>query len=201
MIQEKVVFPPAGPDDYRTVMNQLTQMGLMRPTSAQIINLLDNAFGNLDNLYNKSIEIIFRNQYLWTCTECFTIPNEGVLIYDNIYGEDLEKEGLLKRFNLNDKTIRFVKFGFKIKYQSPSEFLSNSFVIQYFTESGMPALESVVKSLKQDAYVSALIETKEPEKRFSALLLDKERKGFALHGAGKGIGREGYAFGFIPYIS
>ena len=90
--------------------------------------------------------------------------------------------------------MRFVPYGFKIKNQSIKEFINNPLVIAHFGEEAMPIVEKVAEYLKFEPYVSALLESEKSERRYCAVLLDKTTKGLALHGAGLGTGKDGYAF-------
>jgi len=75
------------------------------------------------------------------------------------------------------------------------DFVSNSLVINHFGEDSMKIVEKVVQYIGKPPYVSAKSEITKPERRFCAILTDKNTKGLALHGAGLGTGEEGYSLG------
>jgi len=184
-----------GPEDHQHVMQQISDKGLFRPTSAQIIYLLDASFQNKDDPLCKDIIDKLRNKYLWTATEHTSESNEGIFVYDNIFGIDLSIDQLMQKFDSKDEQVRFTPYGFKTKNQSINEFINNPYVINHFGEKAMPSVERVVKHIGSEPYASALLESEKSERRYCELLLDKITKGFALHGAGKGTGKDGYAFG------
>jgi len=183
-----------GPEDHQHAMQLITVKGLIRPTSTQIISVLDEAFQNKDDTLCTYIINILKNHYLWTATEHITKPREGIFVYDNINGEDLNIYQLTQKLDSKNKQVRFVPYGFKTKNQSIKEFFNNQLVIKHFGEEAMPSVEKVANHLKFDPYVSALLESEKPERRYCAILLDKTTRGLALHGAGQGTGKDGYAF-------
>ena len=175
-----------GPEDYNHVMQAVSNKGLVRPTSAQLISLLNDSYQNAGSTLSADIVDKFEHHYLWTATEHITLPNQGILIYDNIQGEKLPIDRLVAMHNARNERVRFAPYGFKTKTQSISDFLSNPLVIEHFGEAAMPIVEEIVKRLKFEPYVSALLESEKSERRYCALLLDKTTKGLALHGAGQG---------------
>jgi len=186
-----------GPEDYQYVMQQISSKGLIRPTSAQTITLLDKILQNKDDPVYMDIASKFMNQaafYLWTATEHISKPNEGIFVFDNIQGEDLSIDQLTQLDSKNGR-VRFVSYGFKTKNQSIIEFMNNPLVIAHFGEEAMPIVEKVARYLKFEPFISALLQSEKSERRYCALLLDKTTKGLALHGAGQGTGKDGYAFG------
>jgi len=186
-------YPLFGPNDYQMIMQQIGAGRLLRPTSGQLISLLDVVLQNEDDSWCQNIIDKFKNEYLWTCTEHITLPNEGIIIYDNINGMNPDTD--LRKRCVTDNNFRFVPFGFKTEYQGLDDYLNNPYVIKHFGENHMGAVERVARRLKSNPYVSALLESQTPERRFCALLQDKKTLGLALHGKGSGTGKEGYSLG------
>jgi len=188
------MFEIIGPGDYQKTMQEVYLMSLQKPTSSQIISILDKALENSENDLYKKVLDIFINKYLWTCTEHIFLPEDGVIIYDNLIGKILPFNKL-KKFVEKDKNFRFVPFGFKTGNMSLEDFLSNPLVINHFKEDSMKIVEKIAKHFKGEPYASALCYPKQSERKFCAILIDKNTKSFALHGAGLGIGKEGYSLG------
>jgi len=152
------LLPLIGPDYYKNAMGKIDSQGLYRPTTAEVLSLIDLALQNQEEQHCAEILDKFRKNYLWTATESLSF-SEGVLVYDNIDGKMPQtSKGLLELLNAKDKRVRLVSPGFKTGIMPISEFLMNSYTIAQAGEGMIETAERIAKACnKSRAYVFGLI--------------------------------------------
>jgi|APSaa5957512622_1039677.scaffolds.fasta_scaffold31612_2 hypothetical protein len=194
----KITFvqPLVGPNYHAEVMGSIDSQGLLRPTTAQTLSLVDLAMQNPDEAHCKEILERFRKNYLWTSTESLSFP-EGVIVYDNVDGKmpSTSKE-LMKLADKNDPRARFVQRGFKTGEMRISEFLEHPYTVAQVGEDMLPVVQRVAEQLnKKYAYIYGLDEASQDTKRFTAVYVYVDR--LLLCGDYRGGGRVGCASGVL----
>ena len=85
------------------------------------------------------------------------VPNHGIYIEDNPKIKNnrvsMDKDSLIKRLELGDRNVRFVPFGFKIRFQSSSDLARNPFVKALAGEEGAEKLAEVSENYECEPYV------------------------------------------------
>lgn len=120
------------------VAGEIAQEGLIRPTFAQSISLIYDAFQNRNGKDESKIIQILSGEGLWGNIGNLYLPysndkyNGGVIIEDNPTISNgrllMDKKYLFKRLDDGDPRIRFVSFGFKTGKQTRKEWEKNSYV-------------------------------------------------------------------------
>jgi len=191
------VYPAKGPGIYQGVMDQVSLDGLLRPTSAQTISLVDSAFQDENEPEFKDVLTKFKNRYLWTSTENLSVPKQGIIVYDNINGKmpSTSKE-LLEMYEAKVPEVRLVPYGFKTGSQSISDFVKNPYVIAQFGEEQMDLVARVAEKFKKIPYVTALQNVDSETKRYTALDSNRDLgRGLDVIGLGRGYNWLGCALG------
>lgn len=191
------IYPLNGPGYHSALMQRIDEQELIRPTTAQVLSLVDLAQYNSDEPHCKNILKIFKDDYLWTATESLSFP-EGVIVYDNIDGKmPTSRSALLELANSKDARVRLVEPGFKIGWMPIKDALENSYTIAQIGEEMLPVFERIAKRLDdKKAFVAGLSGTKVDAKRYTAVI---DSDGWLyLGGDFRGDGRGGYASGVIP---
>ena len=164
------ILPLIGPDFHKNVMDKIDSQELYKPTTAEVLSLVNLALQNKEEPYCAEILRRFKGGYLWTATESLSFK-DGILVYDNIEGKMPQtSKGLLDLVNAKDKRVRFVNPGFETGYMPISEFLKNPYAIAQIGENMMETAEKVAKAFhKKEAYVNGLDRSSSDTKRLTAL--------------------------------
>jgi hypothetical protein len=164
------VLPMHGPDYHSKVMGKIDSQKLLRPTTSQVLSLVDLAMQNPSEAHCKEILNRFTNNYLWSGTESMSFP-EGVIVYDNVDAE-MPKNTLVlrKMIKEGDRRARFVEPGFQTGDMPIEDFLSNPYTIAQVGEEMIPVVRRVAERLRlSNAYVSGLDSSNQDVKRFTAV--------------------------------
>jgi hypothetical protein len=168
------VMPLVGPNFHGGVMSGIDSQKLLRPTTAQVLALVDIAQQNSDVSVFPNLLERFKEDHLWSATENLSF-SEGVLVYDNVDGKMSSDKGALQKLVISgDKRVRFVEPGFETGWMALDDALKNHYTIAQIGEDMLPVFERVARSLdtsgKPQAYVRALSGTSEDIKNYSAVL-------------------------------
>jgi|SRR3989344_1896625 len=198
-LNKTFVLPLIGPNYHKNAMEQVDSQGLYRPTTAQVLSLVDFVLDNKENPYCAKILRRFK-RYLWTGTET-TSFKDGAIVYDNIDGKmPSDSKGLIKLLDSGDKRVRLVKPGFESGNMSISKFLKNSYTIAQIGEEMLPVAERIAKAFdKTEAYVFGIDKEDLDEKRLTAVgsYWDDDRR-LSLGGCFVGGCYFGYVSGVAP---
>lgn len=191
------VLPLNGPNYHAQVMGAIDSQELLRPTTAQVLSLIDLAQQNPEEPNCANILERFTNKYLWTSTENLSF-SKGVIVYDNIDGKmPKTRRGLLELAESDDPRARFVEKGFPTGRMPLADSLNHPYIIAQIGEKMLPVFEKIVKRLdtskEPKVYVSGLSSTSKNEKRYSAVSGYDDR--FDLVGYYLDYIRVGYASG------
>ena len=164
------VLPLIGPNYHETAMDKIDSQGLYRPTTAQVLSLVDLALQNKEEPYCTEILKRFKEDYLWTATESLSFEN-GVLVYDDIKGKMPQtSKGLLGLVDKKDERARLVNPGFKTGIMPISEFLKNPYAIAQIGENMIETAERIAKAFnKKEAFLSRLDKLDSGMKRLTAV--------------------------------
>src|SRR3989344_9433318 len=167
------VLPLIGPNYHETAMDKIDSQGLYRPTTAQVLSLVDLALQNKEEPYCTEILKRFKEDYLWTATESLSFEN-GVLVYDDIKGKMPQtSKGLLELVNKKDERVRLVHPGFETGCMPISKFLKNPYVIAQIGENMMETAERIANAFnKKEAFVYGLDKSDSDVKRLTAVISD-----------------------------
>jgi hypothetical protein len=169
------ICPPIG-GHYIRVGNKIDRKGLYKPTAAETVSLVYEAYQKREREFWKVREILKDNMswlkllslllpspfskgycWLWMFTGNLYVPNEGVYIQDNPPVIDKEihmkKEELVEKLESGDRSVRFVPFGFKIEEQTPSELEKNPYIVGLVGEEGAEKLAEIVEKYFKEFYV------------------------------------------------
>ena len=190
------VYPAKGPGTYQGVMNQVSLDGLLRPTSAQTISLVDSALQGKNEPEFRGVLTKFKDRYLWSATESLSIPKRGIIVYDNINGKmsSTSKE-LLEMYEAKVPEVRLVSYGFKTESQSISDFVKNPYVIAQFGEEQMDLVARVAEKFKLKPEVTALQNVDRKTKRHTAFYASWSDRRLYVDGDYHDNYRVGCAFG------
>jgi len=164
------ILPLIGPDYHMDAMAEIDSQGLYRPTTAEVLSLVDLALQNKEEPYCAEILRRFNRGYLWTATESLSFP-EGVIVYDNIEGKMPQtNKGLLDLVNKKDERVRLVQPEFKMGRMPISEFFKNPYAIAQIGENMIETAERVAKAFnKKEAFVYGLDKSDSDVKRLTAV--------------------------------
>jgi len=188
------IYPPKGPGNYEYLMNQIDQEELLRPTTAEILSLIDIVLQNPDEKHCGDILYKLRGCHLWTSTENL-YTKEGIFVYDNIDGKIFDNEEELFKKLGKDNTIRFVSYGFKTGTQSVSDFVRNPYILAQIGEGLQEVVERVTSKLKEMSYLDiGHISGVEKAERFTVIDANWLSHGLFISGRFNGNDR-GFSFG------
>lgn len=141
------VFPLEGPGIHSTVMGSIDEQNLWRPTTAQVLSLVDFAMANPKDPVLSRVLDQFRDGHLWTATQNMSFPG-GACVYDNIDGKMPQtKNGLMKLIEANDRRVRFTKPYFSTGDMSIADAVKNPHVIAQIGEEMLPVYERIAKNV------------------------------------------------------
>jgi len=163
-----------GPGDYIKVGKNIEKDGLLRPTMAETSSLVHAVFfDKLDEKYSSKIKEMMKMRYLWTFTAILYVPNKGAYIQDAPETLDnmlyMEESDLVKKLQRNDKSVRFVPFGYKVEYMTPKELGKNKFVIGLAGREGAEKLAEAAGKHKDNPYLWSFKSVNEHKTRVSTV--------------------------------
>ena len=189
------LHPSYGPDTYFNVRDSIQNAGLSLPTMAETASLVYTAF-NSEDKYSKEVKQILQDRWLWAFDKNL-YTSKGVYIYPELISnrEDLEESELVKKLEANDKSIRFVPFGFKTESMTSMELAKNAYLKALAGDEGAEKLAEIADKFENKPYLWALTSVNQPETRVSAVgsYRDFDLR-LSVDGYGRG-GRVGHAFG------
>jgi hypothetical protein len=212
-------YPEFGPGTYFDIGEEITKRGLARPTIAQTISLIYDAWQTPEKPFcERVIGLTNHDRNLLGFNEIRYVRDKGAYIID--LPEFEENEGMLldtgileDRIKQGDTRIRFVPFGYRTNYQTIPQLRRNLFIIKLAGKEGVKKLVEIGKMYRRKPLVwaSDLGSMRENEKERIAA--------FGISGGGEGIHRvtsyfneepsvgmnigsihpenEGYAFGVV----
>jgi hypothetical protein len=205
--------PAIGPDNYAKVQEAITHKGLIPPTMAQTSSLIYAAnknhnedefseiFDKLDDSYSGQVEGCLKF-VIWGYTGILYVPNEGAYIQDNPLIKkgrvSMNRSKLVKKLEANDKSVRFVPFGYKLNGQKGSELGKNPFVIGLAGEEGAEKLAEVSGKYGARPTIWSFNNIDEERAVVSSLCGRYYDHGLNIGGIGGyyyGDGKAGHAFG------
>jgi len=193
----------AGPENYQNVMTQISQKGLLRPTTAQTFSLVDLALQNPNEEHCKDILNKLSSDYFWTSTENLWTPKE-VIVYDNVGGNmPSDRESLLKMAKKGDKSVR-IAYRFQIENQSVEKLLKNPYMLaQIGDEDMLNVVKRVAEGVGNNPpWVWALDKPSSDVKKYTTL--DSGKNHYRLLNLGGDFPEDyskghGYAFGVVMF--
>src|SRR3989338_11083623 len=172
------LHPAYGPNNYEEVGEQIEKDGLLRATMAETASLVHAAFfDKLGEQHGSQVKETMRLEWLWASTGILYVPNKGVYMQDNSKIKNnlpyMEESDLVRKLQRNDKSVRFVPFGYKIGYMTPKELEKNEFIIGLAGIEGAEKLAEVggkaAGKYKDNPYLGSFKSIDKPEVRFSAV--------------------------------
>ena len=152
------LFPAKGPERYVDIQEQITKDRLKAPNFAETVSLVYTAYKNSNEPEFKNVLDILNKEGLWAFTGNLYIPKgkgdyqNGVIIQDNPQIKNgrifMDESELVKKLEANDKSVRFVPFGFKIGEHSVDELEKNAYVIGLAGEEGAENLAEMAGRYK-----------------------------------------------------
>jgi hypothetical protein len=201
-LHQVITFGPNlyGRGNQPNVMAQVSQAGLSRPTTTQVLCLFDFA---LRHPNHKHCQYILKKagrgefSYLFTATEDLT-NSEGLYVFDNIDGTMPQTSAELETLRqAKDLRIRFVPRGFKSRVMPIGDFLKHPVTQAHIEEPALPIAERVARRLHKDsAYVGALDHSDSDTLRYMALDSGWGYDRLSLKGEGSQKGN-GFAAGVV----
>ena len=186
------------------VRDNLENQDLEMPNFSKTTALVYSAFQNPDNKYSNEIISLMKNNWFWTNTGIL-YTQKGVYIQDNPIiknrGVVMNESDLIKKLKENDKSIRFVAYGFKIEEQTSLELSKNPFVIGLAGEEGTDKLAEIADKHKNKPYLWSFNKVDNPIQKVAALNSSWDRDGLDVSGDGRGSGYYNYAFGVLKKLN
>lgn len=144
---------------YSEISERIDEAGLKRPNSSETASLVYHAFQNPEGEYEKEIIDTLNKNWFWEYTGNLFLPksnkeiNNGVILDLNpktltYTSFAMDKKSLIKRLQENDKTVKFIPFGFKIGEQSSLELAKNSYIIARYGEEGAEKIAKISEKYK-----------------------------------------------------
>ena len=178
---EEVTFQyPSFRGTYGNVAEQVGKEGLKRPISSETSSLIYDALQNPKGEYESQILDILKDNWFWEFTGNLYLPrsneevSNGVIIEDNpkiVNGRlNMDKKTLIKRLQADDKSVRFVPFGYKIEAQTLEELGKNPYIVARYGEEGAEKIAKIASQFKNKPYIWSFNFVDEETARMSALL-------------------------------
>ena len=143
---------------YGDVANQVGKEGLKRPISSETSSLVCDAFQNPNGEYESQILNVLKSNWLWEFTGNLYLPKSSEEVSDGVLLEDypqiingrltINKVSLIKRLQANDKSVRFVPFGYKIGEQTSKELGENLYIVARYGEEGAEKIARIASKFK-----------------------------------------------------
>lgn len=173
---------PAFKGNYANVAEQIDKENLKRPSSAETASLIYEAWKVPKGEKESEIISILKNNWFWEFTGNLYLPksneeiNNGVILdldSQNLKFENakliMNKNELIKRLNSNDKSVKFVPFGFKTEDQNLFEFQKNPYIKARYGEEGAEKIAEVASKYSKNPYIWSFNSVNEEKTRMSAL--------------------------------
>ena len=200
------VHPKYGPNTYANVKGQIEKDNLKPATMAETASLIHAAF-NSENPFSEEIRELMKNKYILAFTGSLCLPknpnkkyHNGALIKDNPETRDgmpfMDESELVKKLESNDKSVRFIPFGYKTESMSSLELAKNPYVVALAGQDGAEKLAEVADKHQRQPYLGSFKSVEQPLTRVSAL--DSYwglGSRLIVFGYYRGYGRDGSAFG------
>jgi len=164
---------------YGNVAEQVGKEGLKRPNSSETASLIYDALQNPKGEYESQILDILKDNWFWEFTGNLYLPksneevSNGVIIEDNptiVNGRlNMDKKTLIKRLQADDKSVRFVPFGYKIEAQTPEELGKNPYIVARYGEEGAEKIAKIASQFKHNPHIWRFNSVDEETARMSAL--------------------------------
>jgi hypothetical protein len=149
---------PAYRGNYGEVTEAIDKAGLKKPSSGELVSLIDDAWGNSRGEYESKILDNLMGGWLWEYTGNLYIPksneevNGGVIIEHNpkIIGGKLimDKNSLVQRLKENDPLVKFVPFGFKTGIMNLRELMCNPYILARYGNEGVEKIIRISSKYK-----------------------------------------------------
>lgn len=202
------VWPIKGPETYANVKEQIESNGLVAPTMAQTVSLVYTANQNSNEPEFNEVISRLDNNCLWGFNGVLYLPRgegdyqNGAIIQDNPQIKDgrvfLDKSELIKKLGVpEDKSVRFVPFGYKLSVQTASELAKNPFVIGLAGEEGAEKLAKVSEKYINNPRVWSFDNVEEEIAGVSGLYSNWDDDRLDVDGNYNGDLSSGYAFGVL----
>ena len=171
---------PSFSGTYGNVANQVDKEGLKRPISSETSSLVYDAFQNPEGEYESQVISILRNNWFLEFTGNLYLPKSNEEVSNGVIIEDdptianrrlnMDKQTLIKRLQADDKSVRFVPFGYKIGAQTPKELGKNPYIIARYGKEGAEKIAKIASQFKKIPHVRSFNSTDEEKARMSVLL-------------------------------
>lgn len=193
------VLPLIGPGRYQDVMTQISQDGLLRPTTGQTLALVNLALQNPDEDHCRNILERLRNNDFWSSTEILW-GSEDAIVYDNVDGKmPTDRASLIQRRKDGDKSVRVVQYGFQTGIQSVSDLVKNPYVIAQAPEVPEEVIAFIAQKVsKKRPSVCSFKPQSRDLQTYSALDLYWNGGRLSLNGSYIDCYNTGYAFEVVP---
>ena len=191
------VYNEMGKGSYKNVMDEISDRGLLRPTTAQNFSLLNVALQNKNEKFCKHILKRFNSQHVWSSTEHLW-GKEEVVVYDNVDGKmPPARKSLIELHKRGDKAVRVVPHGFEIYSQTVDEFVNNPYILAQVGDERMKEIvRQVAKGISRYNPMILELELNEPGKKtYTSLDFGKRVVGLTVDYCGEDGDSGGYAFG------
>ena len=149
---------PAYTGTYGQVVEAIDKAGLKRPSSGELVSLIDEVWKNSRGEYESRILDNFTRWWLWEDTGELYLPksneeiNDGVIFEYNpkIIGKllSMDKNSLVQRLKENDPLVKFVPFGYKIGIMNFRELLCNSYILARYGNEGAEKIIRIASKYK-----------------------------------------------------
>lgn len=200
--------PSYGPGNYFDVKRAIESEGLTTPTMGETASFVHAGF-NSDDKYGNEVRKIMSDRWFWGFTGSLYVPKgkgdfqNGVIIQENPEAVDekltMDKNSLVKKLEANDKSVRFVPFGYKTGEQTSRELEKNPYVIGLAGREGAEKLAEIADNYKKKPFLYSFDSVDEEKARVSALgrgwLFDGR---LVVDGDDRGGNGGGGSFGVLP---
>jgi hypothetical protein len=210
---------------YGEIALAIDKAGLKRPSSAETASLICNAWEKPTGEYESQILNVIKEHWLFEFSGNYYLPKgkgdiqNGVILQDNplIMDEKLimNKDDLIKKLDdaeefmvrgypiyiSEDRSIRFVPFGYKITSQTPPELAINSYIVARYLGrknnelEGAEKIARVASKYKTNPYLYSFGSVDKEEIRMSGLDSAFGCSKLILSGDIINYKSHGYAFG------
>jgi hypothetical protein len=151
---------PAYRGTYGEVFETIDKMGLKKPSSGELVSLIDNAWENSRGEWESRILDIFMTGWLWENVGNLYLPksneeiNGGVIIEFNprIIERKLnmDKTSLVQRLKENDPLVKFVPFGYKVGIMNFKELMCNPYILARYGNEGAEKIVRISSKYKNN---------------------------------------------------
>lgn len=149
---------PAYMGTYEQVAEAIDKAGLKRPSSGELVSLIDDVWRNSRGEYESHILDNLTMGWLWEFSGNLYLPksneepNNGVILESNpkIIGKllSMDKNSLVQRLKENDPLVKFVPFGYKTGILTLKELLINSYILARYGSEGAEKMVRIASKYK-----------------------------------------------------